>query len=78
MGDNDKYIINKHVAQYFFTDRRHEWYIARYTPEPKFPGDCQYLHSDGEWRYSTTNEYNQFTGYFETEQDAKDCLAKHS
>jgi hypothetical protein len=35
-----------------------------------------YLHSDGKWRQSTVNEDREYTGYFDSKEDAEKVLYK--
>lgn len=39
-----------------------------------FETDTIFLHQDGKWRRSTENEKGEYTGYFETRQDAQNVL----
>lgn len=61
---------------------RGEWYVRRMVPCSEFfdggKDRAQYLHADGEWRWSTYSGENwgDPTGYFATEDDAKAALAK--
>ncbi len=37
-------------------------------------GTTYYLHKDGKWRQSTVNEDKEYTGYFDSREDAEKVL----
>lgn len=59
-----------------------KWYVAKCKESPKNMDDwcwsedygTSYLHKDGQWRRCTVNEDGEYTGYFDTEEDARKAL----
>lgn len=59
-----------------------KWYIAKSKTMPDSMDDwlwsedygTNYLHSDGKWRRCTVNEDGEYTGYFDTIEDAEKAL----
>lgn len=51
------------------SDNDGNWYVARTTNHHSHLV-TEYLHKDGVWRGSTHNEDDEYTGYFDTEEEA--------
>lgn len=47
-----------------------KWYVSK-TVGVKF----KYLHRDGVWRDATVNENDEYTGYFDTKEEAEETYA---
>ena len=60
-------VIRKFVGSWSKHDGK--WYIA------DDENSMRYLHSDGVWRNSTSNG-GRYTGYFDTRNEAAECLQK--
>ena len=63
-------------------ENHEKFYVCRIIPKhtkdyhgQTFPYDrTQYLHKDYRWRNSTKNEQNEYTGYYDTLQEAQQSL----
>ncbi len=46
-----------------------KWYISK----PISSNKSKYLHKDGIWRDSTVNEKDEYTGYFDSKEEAEEA-----
>jgi hypothetical protein len=69
---NEVSVGNTFQGKWYVTKCKTTIYGADWTLREE--GTTYYLHKDGKWRQSTVNEDKEYTGYFDSKEDAEKVL----